>query len=141
MNLRAGTPFWAVQSDSLGVYPPLTEDVECDVAVVGGGITGALVARRLAVDGLRCVVLDKRDIGWGSTMASTALLQYEIDVPLRELAEKIGFESASAAYRLCVGAVGIIERITNELGNPCGFRRCRSLFLAREADEAAYLGH
>lgn len=135
MDLRSGTPFWAVQSGSLGLYPPLTHDVECDVAVVGGGITGALVARRLAVDGLRCVVLEKRDIGWGSTMASTALLQYEIDVPLRELAEKIGMEDASAAYRLCAGAVDIIERLTGEIGNPCGFKRCRSLFLAREEKE------
>ena len=37
MDLRSGTPYWAVQSGSLGVYPPLLEDVDCDVAVVGAG--------------------------------------------------------------------------------------------------------
>jgi glycine/D-amino acid oxidase-like deaminating enzyme len=141
MDLRSGTPFWAVQTGSLGVYPPLTVDVDCDVAVVGGGITGALVAHRLSLDGHRCVVVDKRDIGWGSTMASTALLQYEIDVPLRVLAAKIGVEDATAAYRLCVTAVDLIDRLTAGLGDRCGFERCQSLFLANSPEEIEDFEH
>ena len=46
--------------------------------VVGAGITGALIALELRTAGRR-VVVDRRDIGGGSTSASTALLQYEID--------------------------------------------------------------
>lgn len=135
MDLRSGIPFWAVQSGTLGVYPPLVGDVECDVAVVGGGITGALVAHRLASLGWRCVVLDKRDVGWGSTMASTALLQYELDVPLRELAKTIGLEDAGAAYRLCAQGVGSLARLAGSLDDTCGLWLCRSLYLANGADE------
>ena len=50
-----------------------------DVVVIGGGITGALAAVHLADAGVKTMVLDERNIGTGSTSASTALLQYEID--------------------------------------------------------------
>jgi len=42
---------------------------------------GALVAVHLAEAGVKTIVLDKRDIGTGSTSASTALLQYELMFP------------------------------------------------------------
>ena len=58
--------------------------------VVGGGITGALIADELSAHGHEVAVIEQRDIGWGSTAASTALLQYEIDTHLLELAERYG---------------------------------------------------
>ncbi|HYD00906.1 MAG TPA: FAD-dependent oxidoreductase, partial [Phycisphaerales bacterium] len=137
MDLRSGTPYWAVHGGLLGVYPPMLDDVEADVAVVGAGITGALVAHRLSMDGHRCVVLDRREVGWGSTMGSTALLQYEIDVPLRVLSDRIGPDDARAAYQICATAIDAIDRLTAHLGDRCGFKRCRSLFLANSADESS----
>ena len=44
-------------------------------------------------------MLDKRDVGGGSTSASTALLQYEIDMPLVELSTRIGRRDAEECYR------------------------------------------
>ena len=58
--------------------------------VVGGGITGALIADALSHHGHEVAVIEQRDIGWGSTAASTALLQYEIDTHLLELAQRYG---------------------------------------------------
>ena len=40
------------------------------VAVVGGGVTGALVAREFAAHGHDVAVIEERDVGWGSTAAS-----------------------------------------------------------------------
>ena len=85
MDLRSGYPFWLVQSGLVNTYPSLAADIRCEVAVIGGGITGALVAYHLVQAGIDTVVVDKRDIGWGSTSASTGLLQYEIDTPLHQL--------------------------------------------------------
>ena len=78
MDLVSPQPFWPLRNGLLGVYPPLKRDITCDVVVLGGGISGAFVAETLAREGLDVVVLDKREIGGGSTSASTALLQYEI---------------------------------------------------------------
>ncbi|MER3462414.1 MAG: hypothetical protein C4342_05345, partial [Armatimonadota bacterium] len=90
MDLHSGQAFWPIQNGLLRVYPPLARDERCEVAVIGGGITGALVAYHLVQAGLETVVLDRRDVGMGSTAASTALLQYAIDTHLTDLVGRVG---------------------------------------------------
>ncbi|MEO8030856.1 MAG: hypothetical protein ABJC74_16905 [Gemmatimonadota bacterium] len=43
------------------------------------------------------IVVDRRDPGLGSPAARTALLQYEIDVELAELAEKVGIPRSGSS--------------------------------------------
>ena len=92
MNLTSSNPFWSVRNGLPASFPSLRRDMSCEVVVIGGGITGALVAIHLVDAGIKTLLIDKRDIGTGSTSASTALLQYEIDVPLRELIRRVGPE-------------------------------------------------
>ena len=75
MDLKSGYPFWSVKNGLLTHFPPLERDLRCDVAIVGGGITAALIAHELAAADLDVAVLEKRDADWGSTSASTAMLQ------------------------------------------------------------------
>ncbi|NUS59999.1 MAG: FAD-binding oxidoreductase, partial [Lysobacter sp.] len=51
LDLKSGYPYWAVKNGLMAVFPRLHEDVKCDVAVIGGGITGALIAREFASNG------------------------------------------------------------------------------------------
>ena len=44
MDLRSGHPYWLLKNGLLASYPPLRRPETCDVAVLGGGVTGALVA-------------------------------------------------------------------------------------------------
>ena len=66
-------------------YGALTRNLNADVLIVGGGITGAMIADALVEAGLDTVIVDRRGPTKGSTVASTALVQYEIDTPLAEL--------------------------------------------------------
>ncbi len=72
MNLTSDYPFWSIRNGLLANYPSLDRDLVCDVVVVGGGITGSLVSYHLAQAGVTTVLVDKREIGTGSTSASTA---------------------------------------------------------------------
>ncbi len=90
MDLVSPRPFWPLKNGLLSVYPALKEDLNCDVVVLGAGITGAFIAHRLAEEGLHIVVLDKRDVCAGSTSANTALLQYELDISLVDLTKRMG---------------------------------------------------
>jgi len=135
MNLTSSHPFWSVNNGLPALYPSLQRDVSCDAVVIGGGITGALVAVHLAEAGVKTLVVDQREIGTGSTSASTALLQYEIDVPLRELIKKIGPVAATRSYQLCRDAIGKLEQLAARLKIDCGFARKPSLFLARHQRE------
>ena len=135
MNLTSTHPFWSVNNGLPANYPSLQRDVSCDAVVIGGGITGALVAVHLVEAGVKTLLIDKRDIGTGSTSASTALLQYEIDVPLRELIQKVGPAAATRSYQLCRESIGKLERLAARLKIDCGFERKPSLFLARHQRE------
>ena len=102
-NLRGGCAPWFAPAD----HPrhELLEDIKCDAVVVGGGITGSLVAERLTRQGLTVVLIDRELPGRGSTAASTSMLLWEIDQPLTALTDAYGFERASRAYRASFEAV------------------------------------
>ena len=105
MNLHTSQPYWLLKNGLLHTYPLLREDVKIEYLVIGGGITGALVAWYLAEAGKSVILVDRRHIGMGSTCASTALLQYEIDTPLHKLAEYVGEKDAARSYWLCIEAI------------------------------------
>jgi glycine/D-amino acid oxidase-like deaminating enzyme len=134
VDLKSGYPYWAVKNGLMHVFPSLNTDLRCSVVVVGAGITGALTANELAVHGHDVVVLDQRDVGWGSTAASTALLQYEIDVHATDLAVRYDPATALLAYRSCLHAISEISEVAEGLGD-VDVARCESLYYAsRRAD-------
>ena len=139
MRIRSAGPFWPTKNGLISNYPALQRDVSCDVAIVGGGICGSMMAYHLAEAGVDTIVLDKRDIGYGSTSASTALVMYEIDMHLTDLIELRGEKPAVRSYKLCLESIGKIERIMNKVGGDYGFKRKKSLYLAGNDREAAIL--
>lgn len=136
MDLVSPQPFWPLKNGLLGIYPPLRESVRCDVVILGGGISGALMAERLSEEGLDVVLVEKRDAGAGSTSASTALLQYEIDTPLVELTKLYGVTKAERAYRLCHDSIDEIEHLVDKLDVECAFQRKKSVYLATRRRDA-----
>lgn len=139
MDLTSDHAFWTLKNGLLGNYPPLEGDLKCDVAVLGAGISGALIADALSSNGLDIVVLDKRDAGWGSTSASTAILQYEIDTPLCDLSVRYGAGQAGRAWRLCYEAVDELDSIIRSRDITCGFARRPSVYVASTPDDAGAL--
>jgi len=131
LDLTSPQPFWLLRNGIGEVPPPLPGNARCDVLIVGAGISGALIADALTAEGLSVIVIDRRHPCQGSTSASTALLQYEIDAPLVDLIETLGRERATAAYRACLEGVEAIARLAGELGaEKISFRRRGSLYLA-----------
>jgi glycine/D-amino acid oxidase-like deaminating enzyme len=130
MDLTSGAPLWPTVVGLPAVYPRLHRDLRCDAAVVGGGITGALVAHRFALAGIHTALLEAGEIGHGSTAATTALIQYEIDAQLVDLIERHGADHAVRSYRRCVDAVRGIEALATAEGGGCGWRTAPSLYLA-----------
>jgi len=109
-DLRTGRSLWA-DSPGLGVKTQaLTKAIAVDVAVVGAGISGAFMAHELARDH-SVAVLDRRPPLMGSTLASTAMLQWEIDLTLTALGGRIGADKARRAYLRSRAAVDDLKRI------------------------------
>lgn len=129
MDLKSGYPYWAVKNGLMYAFPKLDADLNCDVVVVGAGITGALIADELASHDHDVVVLDQRDIAWGSTAASTALLQYEIDTHATDLVRRYDQPCALLAYQSCLHAIDALGEVAQAVGD-VDYARCESLYYA-----------
>lgn len=125
--------------------PKRTEQFE--IVVVGAGISGALVALALVEAGHDVAIVDKRAPGSGSTIASTAMIQFELDTPLVDLAKQIGPAKAKRAWSRSARAVaqlgGLIKQHRLDVdwierpalylaGNEVGYRGLRDEAAARK---------
>jgi glycine/D-amino acid oxidase-like deaminating enzyme len=108
----------------------LARDLEVEVLVVGMGVSGAMVGEELTADGHEVAVIDRRGPLMGSTPASTALVQYEIDQPMAKLVPRIGRERTERAWRRSRLAVANLAGRIEELGIACGMQARRSLYLS-----------
>lgn len=132
MDLHSGLPYWIIKNPLFDYYNPLKEDLETDIVIIGSGITGALMAHELCRVGLKCCVVDKRSIATGSSAASTALLQYEIDVPLCEMVKQVGEKQAVTAYFSCLQSISDIDAVLKETGIHASFEWVPSIFYASD---------
>lgn len=138
-DLRSGHSIW--QRRALLRFPErrLSKDTRCDVLVIGAGISGAMAAEQLTDAGLSVIVLDRRGAVRGSTLASTALLQYEIDTPLTKLAPRIGRTRAERIWRRSRLAVDALRDRSRRLGITADCADKTSLYLEGNVLDAAGL--
>jgi glycine/D-amino acid oxidase-like deaminating enzyme len=137
-DLRGGrSPWFANSGQPSRLY--VRDNLKCDALVIGAGITGSLVAERLTRQGLHVVIIDRELPGHGSTAASTSMLLWEIDQPLRQLSEAYGFERAARAYRASFEAVAGLKSLVGQLGIACDMRTKNSLYLATDESSAGLI--
>jgi len=116
LRLRAGRSIWQARRCPTTAVRSLSRDVRTDVLVVGAGISGALIAEALSAAALQVLVVDRRGPLAGSTPASTALLQYELDTPLMQLSRQIGRDHAERLWRRSRLALGALRDRARFLG-------------------------
>ncbi len=139
MDLKSNEPFWLIKNGLPASYPSLRTDASCDVLIVGGGITGSLMAHQCIADGYDTLLTDKREVCNGSTSATTSMLQYEIDTPLYRLSEMIGKKGAASAYSACSDAIDLLKEITGKIGSASGFMKKDSLYFASAKRDIQWL--
>lgn len=115
-DLRTGRSIWMDRRRDAMTVSPMTRGLACDVLVVGAGVSGALIAESLASAGLKVVVVDRRGPAVGSTIASTAMLQYELDTPMINMTERIGRDRTERLWRRSRLAVDALRERTERLG-------------------------
>ncbi|MCW8981863.1 MAG: FAD-binding oxidoreductase [Altibacter sp.] len=139
MDVRSNEPLWVIQNSLKFSYPSISKDESAAITVLGGGITGALIAHKLVEEGYDVLLVEKRDICHGSTAASTAMLQYEIDVPLFQLMEKVGLTSAVTSFQQCESAIFTLENLVSKISSDCDFEKKYSVWFTTNKKDISFL--
>lgn len=117
-------------------YEYLTEDIDADVIIVGGGVTGAILGYYFTKNNINTVILEKSRIAHGSTSITTSLLQYELDSNAMDLKSYTSMDNIIRSYELGIKALDEIEEFINEYGNTCDFKRVDSfLYTAKDIEK------
>ena len=130
LDLRTGRPVWSAYRAPAVPTSVLTRDARTDVLVIGMGISGAMMAEALTALCRDVICIDRRGPLKGSTAATTALVQFEIDQPLSILSKMVGNAKARQAWRRSRLAISNLAARIAELGINCGMNRAQSLYLA-----------
>lgn len=104
-----GEPIFARINKIENKYDYLSEDIDTEVIIVGGGVTGSILGYYLSKNNIDCVVLEKNIVGYGSTSITTALLQYELDSTVRDLEQYTEYSKVIQSYKLGIKALDEID--------------------------------
>lgn len=101
-----------------------------DVVVIGGGMSGALTAYRTAEAGYHTLLVEKNEIGSGSSAANTGLMQYMSDKLLHECIKDFGALEAYHFYKASKEGLEAIGELSQKLDARVNFIQRDSLFIA-----------
>lgn len=137
MNIQyvQGKPLFTYINKDKKQYPYLTENIETDICIIGGGVTGAIASYYFSKNNINNVVLEKRRVAHLSTSVTTSLLQYELDDNLSELKEYTTLRNALRSYDLGLKALKEIENFINSYSNKCDYKKRDTLLYTEKDDE------
>jgi glycine/D-amino acid oxidase-like deaminating enzyme len=127
--------WWDGLPGRIGIRAPLPGDIDADVAVVGGGLTGLWTAFYLAEADptLRIAVLERDVVGFGASGRNGGWCSALFAISEERLNHVVG-EGAGAAMRHAMeGTVREVGRVVESEGIDCGFAPGGTVVLARTA--------
>lgn len=130
-------PVWYDTVKDLPKFEPLKADAQCDVAVIGGGISGLSCAYKLLKAGQKVIVLDDGEIASGETGRTTAHLMSYQDDHFHNIIHHHGVDAARTAFESHAAAIDLIEQIIRDEGIDCDFQRVSGYLIPDPYDPAA----
>lgn len=128
-EIQRSTSVW-MDTQPMPDYSRLTENIEADVCVVGGGIAGLTTAYLLSKEGKSVALLEAYEICSGETGHTTAHLAVP-DNRYYEIEAMLGADSSRLVADSFGQAISLVETICKEEGIECGFVRVKGYLYAR----------
>ncbi|GGH77775.1 glycine/D-amino acid oxidase-like deaminating enzyme/nitrite reductase/ring-hydroxylating ferredoxin subunit [Pullulanibacillus pueri] len=111
-------PYWR-EDIKLPAFPRLEEDLDVDIVIVGGGITGLTSAYLLVNEGFKVAVLEAGKILNGTTGHTTAKVTAQHGIIYDEFIQNIGKSRAKLYYEANTEAINFVKKMVNEHNIDC----------------------
>jgi glycine/D-amino acid oxidase-like deaminating enzyme len=118
-------------------YPKLSGSISADVAIVGGGITGASAAYHLRDSGLKVVLLEAGTLGSGATSKNVGALVRGTEHDFSEAIGKFGRKKALGIWKSTDAALEELEAAVKNGRINCGFTRHGLVVVAQDKKQLA----
>lgn len=125
---------WGLARSKAITFPRLDNDLDVDVAIVGGGITGLATALILSEAGERVAVLEAHQVASSSTGHSTGNLYSTVSRGLSAIRKKWDQDTVNQVVDLRRQALADIARNVERLGIDCQFERRDLHFCVQGSD-------
>lgn len=127
-------PFW-VQSIQPLSYEKLWHDIQTDILIVGGGISGLTCAYLLTKAGYRVTLVEDGFLGSGETGRTTAHLTCALDDRYYHIEELYGTEKATLAANSHMAAIQWIDNTILRENIDCDFKRVNGYLFLSDTDD------
>lgn len=118
----------SIWKDSKVMIPgkKLKNDIECDVLIIGGGLTGVSTLYHLQDSNLKVVLVDQNKIGMGVTANSTGKLTYLQDSMYQKIMKSSDLEHATLYLESQRDAIKLVKDIVKKNKLDCDLVESKS---------------
>lgn len=116
-------------------FPTLKEDVECDVCIVGGGLTGLFCAYQLQDEFAKVVLIEANTIAYGATGRNTGKVSSQHGFNLQKILKKHGKQVAKKVVERNQEAIASIKKIIDEYKIDCEWEEVRSVVGCKSVEQ------
>jgi glycine/D-amino acid oxidase-like deaminating enzyme/nitrite reductase/ring-hydroxylating ferredoxin subunit len=126
--------YWTLSTKPIQ-YETLKKNIETDVLVVGGGISGLTTAYCLSRSGRKVVLVEDGFIGSGESGRTTAHITYALDDRYSEIENMFGHEKALLAANSHMTAIQWINSVIHTESISCHFKRVPGYLFLHNSDK------
>lgn len=127
------------QDVKVSTLPSIDEDMEVDVLIVGGGITGITTLYKLQDSGLKTILIERNVCGMGVTSKSTAKITFLQDNTISNINDLVGKFEAKRYAKSQIEAMRDLVRIIEKEKIDCDLQEVDSYLFTEDENKAKKL--
>lgn len=129
--------FWIDHEDV--TYPSLRQDIDVDLAIVGGGLSGVGAAHAVASTGARVALLEERTLASGASGRNAGFVLAGPAQSYQDAVASLGSDAAREVWNFTLENNCLMADLVDRYTLECGYLRRGSMSLSASSEEWADL--